>query len=141
MFDDFFGNFRNPIIRPNQFSLSETDTKHRFLFRGLLVAQAWSVAPVVEFRQGFPFSRVDEDLQFIDVRNRAGRFPNVWVMDLDIQRPIRIRGFNTRVGVRLFHIFERDLPRDVQQNVGSPSFGRFSNYVERSIGLTFRIES
>ncbi len=141
VFDDFFGNFRNPIIRPNQFSLSETDTKHRFLFRGLLVAQAWSVAPVVEFRQGFPFSRVDEDLQFVDVRNRAGRFPNVWVMDLDIQRPIRIRGFNTRVGVRLFHIFERDLPRDVQQNVGSPSFGQFSNYVERSIGLTFRIES
>ena len=44
----------------------------------------------------------------------GGRLLNVWVMDLDIQRPIRIRGFNTRVGVRLFHVFERDLPRDVQ---------------------------
>ena len=140
-YDDYFGNFRNPIIRPNQFSLKDTDTRHRVLFRGLLAAQAWSISPVVEFRQGFPFSQVDEDLQFVGVRNRGGRFPNVWVMDLDIGRPIRIRGFNTRVGVRLFHVFETDLPRDVQQNVGSPSFGRLSNDVERSIGLTFRIES
>ena len=62
VFDHFFGNFRNPIIRPNQFSLTETDTRHRFLFRGLLVAQAWSISPVVEFRQGFPFSQVDEDV-------------------------------------------------------------------------------
>ena len=54
VFDDFFGNFRNPIIRPNQFSLSETDTRHRLLFRGLLVAHVWSIAPVVEFRQGVP---------------------------------------------------------------------------------------
>jgi len=62
-------------------------------------------------------------------------------MDLDIQRPIRIRGFNTRAWVRLFHVFDRDLPRDVQQNSDSPSSGRFSNFVERSIGLTFQIES
>lgn len=141
MFDEFYGNYRNPIIRPNQFSLAATDTGHRFLFRGLFVAQSWNISPVVEFRQGFPYSQRDEDLQYVGARNRAGRFPNVWVLDLDIQRPFQIGPLNTRIGVRMFHLFERDFPRDVQQNIGSLSFGQFSNFVERSIGLTFRIES
>ena len=141
VFDEFYGNYRNPIVRPNQFSLAATDTGHRFLFRGLLVARSWNISPVVEFRQGFPYSQRDEDFEYVGARNRAGRFPNVWVLDLDVQRPIQIGPLNTRIGVRMFHLFERDFPRDVQQNVGSPSFGQFSNFVERSIGLTFRIES
>ena len=141
VFDEFYGNYRNPIIRPNQFSLAATDTGHRFLFRGLFVAQSWNISPVVEFRQGFPYSQRDEDLQYVGARNRAGRFPNVWVLDLDIQRPFQIGPLNTRIGVRMFHLFERDFPRDVQQNIGSLSFGQFSNFVEHSIGLTFRIES
>ena len=141
VFDEFYGNYRNPIVRPNQFSLAATDTGHRFLFRGLLVAQSWNISPVVEFRQGFPYSQRDEDLQYVGAHNRAGRFPNVWVLDLDIQRPFQIGPLNTRIGVRMFHLFERDFPRDVQQNIGSPSFGQFSNFVERSIRLTFRIES
>lgn len=90
-------------------------------------------------RQGFPYSQVDGDLNFVGTRNGAGRFPRVSVLDLDVQRPLRIGGFDLRVGVRIFHLFDRDLPMDVQQNITSPSFGQFSNYVDRSIGLTFQV--
>ena len=140
VFNEYFGNFRNPIIRPNQFSVTETDTRHRFLFRGAFAVQKWTVSPVFEGRQGFPYSVVDQDLNFVGIRNQGERFPNVWVLDLDIQRPVRIYGFNTRIGVRMFHLFENDLPRDVQANIDAPTFGLFINQVERSIGLTFRID-
>ncbi len=140
IFDDFFGNFRNPIVRPNQFSVTDTDTAHRFLFRGTFGLDAWTVSPVFEGRQGFPFSAVDEDQNFVGARNQGGRFPHVWVLDFHIQRGLRIYGFNTRVGVRVFHLFESDFPQDVQSNIDAPTFGLFSNQVERSIGLTFRID-
>ena len=87
VFNEYFGNFRNPIIRPNQFSVTETDTRHRFLFRGAFAVQKWTVSPVFEARQGFPYSLVDQDLNFVGMRNEGGRFPNVWVLDLGIQRP------------------------------------------------------
>jgi len=138
-FDNFFGNFRNPIIRPNQFSVTETDTAHRFLFRGTFNVNAWTIAPVFEGRQGFPFSAVDEDLRFVGTRN-DGRFPNVWVLDFHVQRRLRIARLNTHIGLRIFHLFESDFPRDVQANIDAPTFGMFSNQVERSIGLTFRID-
>ena len=73
------------------------------------------------------------------MRNRGGRFPTVWVFDLDVQRPVSIRGFDARVGVRLYHVFEYDVPRDVQRNMDSLAFGRFSNYIERSFGMTFQL--
>ena len=139
VFDDFFGNFHSPIIRPNQFSYTDADTRGPVLFRGSFFMKRWTVSPVLEVRQGFPYSQVDGDLNFVGMRNGAGRFPRVSVLDLDVQRPVRIGGFDVRVGVRIFHLFDRDLPMDVQQNITSPSFGQFSNYVDRSIGLTFQV--
>ena len=139
VYDDFFGNFRTPIIRPNQFSLIDTDTRNRFLFRGIMEFGSWIVTPVVEIRQGFPYSAVDEDLYFVGPRNQAGRFPIAKVLDFAIQRPFTIAGYRTSIGIRAYHLLGSDLPMDVQQNIDSSSFGMFSNQVERSLGLYFRI--
>lgn len=135
-FDEFFGNFRNPIVRPNDFSLTATDTPHRFLFRGSFLVKEWRVSPVVEWRQGFPYSVVDEDQRYLGVRNRGGRFPKFFTLDLDVQRRVRIFGLNPRVGLRVFHLFNNSLPRDVQRNIDSLSFRQFSNPIERTFGLT-----
>ena len=140
VFDEFFGNFRNPIIRPNQFSVTDTDTRDRFLFRGILRFGSWIVTPVLEVRQGFPYSIVNEDLDFVGVRNDGGRFPRVSVLDFGIQRPLTLMGYNATVGLRMFHLFESNFPQDVQRNIGASTFGTFSNQVERSIGVLFRVE-
>ena len=140
VFDEFFGNFRNPIIRPNQFSIVDTDTRNRFLFRGILRFGAWTATPVLEVRQGFPYSIVDEDLNFVGARNQGGRFPRLTVLDFGIQRPFSIAGFNTTVGLRMFHVLGTDLPLDVQRNIDASTFGSFTNQVDRSIGFLFRID-
>ena len=42
-YDQFFGNFRNPIIRPNENSLSPTDVPNRLIVRGTIgLPGSWS---------------------------------------------------------------------------------------------------
>lgn len=139
-FDQIFGNFRQPVIRSNEYSLTGTDTPHRFLLRGTLALAGWSVSPIFELRQGFPYSLVDEDRHFVGGRNLGGRFPLFHTLDLDVQRRIAIFGVSPRVGLRVFHVLGDFIPRDVQNNVHAAAFGRFSNPIQRSFGLTLQFE-
>ena len=54
-YDQFFGNFRNPIIRPNENSLSPTDVPNRLIVRGTIgLPGKWVFSPLYEWRTGFP---------------------------------------------------------------------------------------
>ncbi|HSR66455.1 MAG TPA: TonB-dependent receptor [Acidobacteriota bacterium] len=140
-FDQFFGNFRDPIIRPNEYSLGNNDVTDRFLLQGTwMLPGDWIFSPVVEWRSGFPFSTLDEDRNFVGPRNRAGRFPNLITLDVDVQRWFTIKGIRARIGIRIFNFFNTFTPRDVQNIVDSPRFGTFFNTNERSFGGTFQIE-
>ena len=141
-FDQFFGNFRNPIIRPNEFALTNTDTPHRFIFRGSFeIWGGWIISPFLEWRQGFPYSLVNEDQDFVGPRSQGGRFPQVAVFDLDVQKRIKIGKLNTRVGFRVVHIFNDFMPLDVQNNIDAALFGTFFNGINRTVGLNFQIDS
>jgi hypothetical protein len=75
-YDQFYGNFRNPIVRANEHNLTPTDVRHRVLVRGTIgLPGRWDFAPVLEVRSGFPWSAVDEYQDFVGPRNRAGRLP------------------------------------------------------------------
>ena len=41
----------------------------------LAVKYGITVAPVLDIRNGFPLSNIDEDRNFVGERNRAGRYP------------------------------------------------------------------
>lgn len=121
-FDVHFGNFPNPIIRPNDITTS----------------------PVLEVRNGFPFSIVDEGLNFIGRRNRAGRFPTFAALDLQVSKGLKIpfmgKKYKFRVGFKVFNLLNRFNPRDVQNNIGSPNFGGFFNGVSRTFRGKFVFE-
>jgi hypothetical protein len=137
-YDQFYGNFRNPIIRDNAHDLIPTDVRHRLLLRGLIgLPGKWDLAPVVELRSGFPWSAVDEFQDFVGPRNRAGRLPTVRTVDLALSRPWQFRKYRFRAGVRLHNVFGANASRDVQNNLTSPDYGTFYNPLERSIGIAF----
>lgn len=137
-FDQFYGNLRNPILRPNEYALASTDVRHRLLVRGhIVVPGQWDVAPVFELRSGFPWSAVDEFQDFVGRRNAAGRLPMVRNLDVSVVRPWRFRNRRFRAGVRLYNLFGASAERDVQNNLTSPGFGSFHNPIERSIGFVF----
>jgi hypothetical protein len=141
----FFGNYPTAIIRANQRGRLGWDAPHRFLAWGT-VGLPWKLEllPVIEARSGFPFSAVDDDLNFVGARNRAGRYPTYFTLDFQLTRrfviPFAGRKWNVLAGVRWFNVTDRFNPRDVQQVVTHPEFGRFFSSFERTLRLRFEIQ-
>jgi hypothetical protein len=137
-YDQFYGNFRNPLVRANQNNLSPTDVRHRVLVRGNFgLPGQWDFAPVLELRSGFPWSAVDEFQDFVGERNRAGRLPAVRTLDFQLSRQWRVMKYRFRAGVRVYNVFGSSADRDIQNNVTAPDYGTSYNPIERSIGFVF----
>jgi hypothetical protein len=135
-FDQFYGNFRNPVVRPNEYSLSPTDVRHRLLLRGNIgLPGKWDLAPVIELRSGFPWSAVDEYLNFVGPRNKDGRLPRVRTVDFQLSRPWTVKGREFRAGIKIYNALGASSPRDIQNHLGSADFGKAFNPIERSIGF------
>ena len=137
-YDQFYGNFPNPIVRANELSLTPTDVRHRLLLRGTIgLPGQWNFAPVLELRSGFPWSAVDEYLDFVGPRNRTGRLPFVRTLDFSLSRTWKVSKYRFRAGVKIYNAFGASAERDIQTNVTSPNYGTAYNPVERSIGFVF----
>jgi hypothetical protein len=145
-FNSYYANFENPIIRRNERSLLPFDAPNRFVFWGNFgVKYGVTVAPVLEIRNGFPLSVIDEDRNFVGSRNRAGRFPNFASLDLQVLKRVSAPGrfsekYRFRVGVKVFNLTNHFNPRDFQGNLASDEFGGFYNGVGRKLGMKFVIE-
>lgn len=145
-FNSYFGNFQNPIIRPNERSLLPYDAPNRFVFWGTFgVKYGITATPVLELRNGFPLSVIDEDRNFVGPRNRAGRFPTFASLDLQVLKSVSAprrfsENYKFKVGVKVFNLTNHFNPRDFQGNLASDEFGGFYNGVARKFGLKFVIE-
>jgi len=145
-FNSYYANFENPIIRRNEQSLLPFDAPNRFVFWGnFRVKYGITIAPVVDLRNGFPLSVVDEDRNFVGPRNRAGRFPNFASLDLQVLKRLSVPGrfrekYQVRVGIKFFNLTDHFNPRDFQGNLASDEFGTFYNGVGRKVGMKFVIE-
>ena len=139
-YDQFFGNFRNPILRRNEYSLTPTDVRHRMILRGTIgLPGQWDLAPLIELRSGFPWTAVNEFLDFVDKRNTTDRLPMVHTVDFSLSRPWRIKKYNVRLGVKLYNLFGTSAGRDVQNNIRADDYGESYNPLERSVGFVFKI--
>jgi hypothetical protein len=137
-YDQFYGNFRNPIIRFNASSLNPTDVPNRLIVRGTIgLPGKCVVSPVYEWRTGFPWSAVNEFQDFVGERNRAGRLPTVSTLDFTLARPWRFRKYQFTAGLKVYNVFDAGNERDVQNNITSPDYGKFYNPIQRSIGFVF----
>ena len=145
-FNSYYANFENPIIRRNERSFLPFDATNRFVFWGnFTVKYGITVAPVLDLRNGFPLSVIDEDRNFVGQRNRAGRFPNFASLDLQVLKSVSAPGrfsekYRFRVGVKVFNLTNHFNPRDFQGNLASDEFGGFYNGVRRKFGMKFVIE-
>jgi TonB dependent receptor/Carboxypeptidase regulatory-like domain/TonB-dependent Receptor Plug Domain len=145
-FNSYFGNFQNPIIRPNERSLLPYDAPNRFVFWGNFgVKYGITVTPVLDLRNGFPLSNIDEDRNFVGPRDRAGRYPTFASLDMQVLKSLSASGrfkekYRFRVGLKVFNVTNHFNPRDYQGNLASDDFGAFYNGVGRKYGMKFLIE-
>jgi len=103
------------------------------------VWRQWTVSPIWEVRDGFPFSAIDENQAFVGAPNRGGRFPLLSTFDITLFRIVTIRDRKVRIGARANHLFNTFAPRDAQGNVDSPAFGTFYNSFPRSLGFIVQL--
>ena len=151
-FNDYFGNLRNPVIRPNERSLQPFDAPNRVIGWGdIALPKQITVSPVVHWHTGFPFSLIDENQNFVGARNRGGRYPAFMSLDLQVTKglaprvpnwgfvPKKFRGKKMpgRFGVKVFNLTNHWNPRDFQNNVDARDFGTFYNSPHRGIRLKF----
>jgi Carboxypeptidase regulatory-like domain/TonB dependent receptor-like, beta-barrel len=140
-YNQFFGNIPYPLIRPNQYGVMSSDAPNRGLIWGVIgLPHKLDFIPVLDVHTGFPFSKLDENWNYLGKENGAGRFPTFVDLDVKIQYPFdfkfRGRRFQFRAGLSVLNVLNYSNPRDVQQYTGSPHFGSFYN----SIGRLLRID-
>jgi len=146
--DNFLGDFPAFVVRRNEYAPLEFDAPHRFLIYGELKTRYdITVSPSLEVRSGFPFSFVNERLDFIGARNKAGRFPTFISLDAQVIKGFaipkfvpKLEGRRVRIGVAVFNITNHFNPRDVQSNLGSSRAGQFFNSLSTSVRGKFEFD-
>lgn len=140
--DNFLGDFPALVIRPNQYGPLPFDAPHRFLAYGEINGpHEITISPSLEIRSGFPFSLVNDRLDFIGARNQAGRFPTFISLDAQILKGFKVPFLDkrARAGVAIFNVTNHFNPRDVQNNTGSLHVGEFFNSLGTSVRGKFEL--
>jgi hypothetical protein len=131
-YDLYFGNNRDPLVRPNEYGRAPVDAPHRILIRGGYdLPGKIRFDPLIDLRSGFPLSTLAEDQSYVGGRNQTGRYPRFFSFDFSASRPVKIWKYTATIGVRMFDTLGTFNPRDAWRTLGSPNFGRFANGVPR----------
>jgi hypothetical protein len=140
--DNFLSDFPAFVVRPNQYGPLPFDVPHRFLGYGEVKARyGITIMPALEIRSGFPYSVVNDRLEFVGPRNQA-RFPTFLSLDATILKSINVPFLEkkARVGAIIFNITNHFNPRDVQNNTASMQFGQFFNSLGTSVRAKFELD-
>ena len=139
-YDLYFGTIRQPVVQANEFSVTPVEVPNRLLVRATVpVVRKWSAGALLEVRDGFPYSLINQDQALVGARNTGGRLPALCTLDLSLLRLGRIRGREVRYGIKAFHVLGTFEPRDVQNNVDSAAFGSLYNGLLTRVMLTLQL--
>jgi hypothetical protein len=125
-FNNYLGNFPFPVVRPNTFTNLSGDLPNRFLAWGL-VRLPWKmrIAPMVEWRNGFPYASVDADQNYIGTPNQT-RFRNFFSLDSRVSKDIKVSDkYMLRLSVSGFNVTNHFNPLQVHSNIADPAYGVF----------------
>jgi hypothetical protein len=141
-FNDYFGDFGQPVIRQNQFSNLPFDVPNRLIAWGTVaLPHRITIAPIVEARSGFPFSVRDREQNFVGVRNSdRTRFPRFFAVDAEFAKEFQVtRKYGVRLSLRGFNLTNHFNPRNVHGNIADPRFGEFFSSYRRYFNGGFDI--
>jgi hypothetical protein len=146
--DNFLGDFPAFVVRRNEYGPQPFDAPHRFLAYGQLrMRYDINISPLVEIRSGFPFSFVNERLDFVGPRNQAGRFPTFLSLAVQVTKGFaipkfvpKVGGRRARIGAAVLNATSHFNPRDVQNNIASPQLGQFYNSLGTSVRAKFEVD-
>lgn len=137
-FNTYYGDFPEPILRPNQFGRLSSDAPNRLLATGTFnLPYKLTIIPLLDVHTGFPYSRRDELQNFVGVRNST-RFPRFASLDMSVSKDVKIRDkYTAQFIVSLFNVTNHFNPRNVKANIDDPGVGTFFASYRRFYRLDF----
>lgn len=123
-FGTYLSTFPSPIIRPNFFGDLPGSIPNRFLAWGLFrIGKTVRVAPVIEYRTGFPYIATDAAQVYANSPN-SSRFPAFWSADARVSRDFRVNPkYTVRLSLSGFNLTNHFNPEAVHYNTGDPLYG------------------
>lgn len=139
-FNTYIGNFPFPIVRQDQNARLGADLPNRFLAWGTFHLP-WKLryAPIVEFRNGFPYSAVDAKQNYVGEANSL-RFPKFFSFDSRVSRDFQINPkYAVRFAISGFNLTNHFNPLDVHRNIADPQVGQFFGNYNRFFRVDFDV--
>jgi hypothetical protein len=131
---DVFIPFEQPVIRPNVYGIRPTDIPNRVVAWGTFqLPYALILGPVVDVHTGFPYSKVDDQQNYVGQPN-AQRFPTFFSFDFQVYRDFRFPighrsgSRKIRLGLYVINVTNHGNFSAVYNNVTSPQFGQFTGF-------------
>jgi len=139
-FSNYLGTFPIPIIRDNQFGNLPADLPNRLLAWGMVqLPKKFRIAPVVEYRSGFPYFATDAAQNYVGVPNQS-RFPHFFSLDSRISKDIQVNPkYAVRLSVSSFNLTNHFNPEALHSNVADPAFGYFFGHRGRRFTADFDV--
>jgi hypothetical protein len=139
-FAGYIGSFPNAIIHPNQVATLPTDLPNRFLAWGSLrLPHGFGMAPVFEYRKGFPYSSLDEYQRYAGVPN-SRCFPNFLSLDTRVWHNFKVSNkYSVRLSVSGFNLTNHFNPEATHWNTADPASGLFFGERHRRFTADFDV--
>ncbi|MBM3784667.1 MAG: hypothetical protein FJW30_09930 [Acidobacteria bacterium] len=138
-FSEFLGDFPAPILRPD-FRVEMTgNIPHRLLIWGdvpFTRKRNWRIAPVIEYRTGFPWSALNAQQQYAEPPN-SRRYPNFLSIDFRLARDLVWKDRKFRISFAMFNVTNHWNPDSVRVNTADGLFGQFLGHHARRYRLDF----
>jgi hypothetical protein len=123
-FTTYLTTFPTPIIRQDLFGNLPGSIPNRFLSWGVFrVTKTFRVAPVIEYRTGFPYVVTDEWQRYAGVPNR-NRYPDFISVDARLSKDVKVNAkYSVRLSLAAFNLMNHFNPEAVHFNTADPNFG------------------
>jgi hypothetical protein len=139
-FNTYLGNFPFPVVRPNEYTNLSSDLPNRFLAWGS-VRLPWQmrVAPLVEWRNGFPYATTDVAQNYVGLPN-TNRYPSFFSFDSRVSKDFKINDkYSVRFSVSGFNLTNHFNPLHLHSNIDDPRYGVFFGGHSRRFRLDFDV--
>jgi hypothetical protein len=139
-FTTYLGNFPFPVVRTNEHTNLSSDLPNRFLAWGS-VRLPWQmrIAPLVEWRNGFPFAATDVAQNYVGLPN-TNRYPSFFSFDSRVSKDFKLNDkYSVRFSVSGFNLTNHFNPLQLHSNIDDPRYGVFFGGHSRRFRLDFDV--
>jgi hypothetical protein len=139
-FNNYLGSFPMPTLRPDFNGRLPGELPDRLLAWGTVqLTRSLRILPVVEYRDGFPYSTLDAAQNYVGVPNQ-NRYPNFFALDARVSKDVKVSPkYSVRLSISGFNLTNHFNPESLHNNIADPLYGVFFGQRQRKFTADFDV--